>query len=42
MCTAAEVEVDPEVGMVDVVRLVLASDINGGLYVLRLDGLDLE
>ena len=31
MCTAVEVEVDPETGMVDVTRLVLASDVGKAL-----------
>jgi CO/xanthine dehydrogenase Mo-binding subunit len=40
MCTAAEVEVDPEVGMVDVVRLALASDIGHALNPRQVEAQD--
>ena len=40
MCTAAEVAVDPEVGMVDVTRLVLASDIGHALNPQQVEAQD--
>jgi CO/xanthine dehydrogenase Mo-binding subunit len=40
MCTAAEVEVDPEVGMVDIAKLVLASDIGKALNPLHVEAQD--
>jgi CO/xanthine dehydrogenase Mo-binding subunit len=40
MCTAAEVEVDPEVGMVEVVRLVLASDVGKALNPQQVEAQD--
>jgi CO/xanthine dehydrogenase Mo-binding subunit len=40
MCTAAEVEVDPDVGMVEVVKLVLASDIGKALNPLHVEAQD--
>jgi CO/xanthine dehydrogenase Mo-binding subunit len=40
MCTVAEVEVDPEVGMVDIVRLVLASDVGHALNPQQVEAQD--
>jgi CO/xanthine dehydrogenase Mo-binding subunit len=40
MCTAAEVEVDPDVGMVEIVKLVLASDIGKALNPLHVEAQD--
>jgi CO/xanthine dehydrogenase Mo-binding subunit len=40
MCTAAEVEVDPEVGMVEIVKLVLASDIGKALNPQQVEAQD--
>ena len=40
MCTAAEVRVDPEVGMVEITRLVLASDIGKALNPLQVEAQD--
>ena len=40
MCTAVEVEVDPETGMVDVTRLVLASDVGKALNPLQVETQD--
>jgi CO/xanthine dehydrogenase Mo-binding subunit len=40
MCTAAEVEVDPEVGMVEIRRLVLASDIGHALNPQQVEAQD--
>jgi len=40
MCTAAEVEVDPEVGMVEIVKLVLASDIGHALNPQQVEAQD--
>jgi CO/xanthine dehydrogenase Mo-binding subunit len=40
MCTAAEVEVDPETGMVDVTRLVLASDVGKALNPQQVEAQD--
>ena len=40
MCTAVEVEVDPETGMVDVTRLVLASDVGKALNPQQVEAQD--
>jgi CO/xanthine dehydrogenase Mo-binding subunit len=40
MCTAVEVEVDPDVGMVDIAKLVLASDIGKALNPLHVEAQD--
>ena len=40
MCTAVEVEVDPETGMVDVTRLVLASDVGKALNPQQVESQD--
>lgn len=40
MCTAAEVAVDPETGMTDVLRVVLGSDIGKALNPLQVEGQD--
>ena len=40
MCTAAEVRVDTEVGMVEITRLVLASDIGKALNPLQVEAQD--
>jgi CO/xanthine dehydrogenase Mo-binding subunit len=40
MCTAAEVEVDPETGMVQIVRLVLVSDIGKALNPRQVESQD--
>ncbi len=40
MCTAAEVQVDPEVGMVEITKLVLASDIGKALNPLQVEAQD--
>ena len=40
MCTAVEVEVDPDTGMVDVTRLVLASDVGKALNPRQVEAQD--
>lgn len=40
MCTVAEVEIDPEIGMADVTRLVLASDIGHALNPQQVEAQD--
>ena len=40
MCTAVEVEVDPQTGMVDVTRLVLASDVGKALNPTQVEAQD--
>jgi CO/xanthine dehydrogenase Mo-binding subunit len=40
MCTAVEVEVDPETGMVDITRLVLASDVGKALNPQQVEAQD--
>ena len=40
MCAAAEVEVDPEVGMVEIVKLILVSDIGKALNPQQVEGQD--
>lgn len=40
MCTAVEVEVDPDTGMVDVMRLVLASDVGKALNPQQVEAQD--
>jgi CO/xanthine dehydrogenase Mo-binding subunit len=40
MCAAAEVEVDPEVGMVQIVKLILVSDIGKALNPRQVEGQD--
>jgi CO/xanthine dehydrogenase Mo-binding subunit len=40
MCTAVEVEVDPETGMVDVARIVLASDVGKALNPQQVEAQD--
>jgi CO/xanthine dehydrogenase Mo-binding subunit len=40
MCTAVEIEVDPETGMVDVTRLVLASDVGKALNPQQVEAQD--
>jgi len=40
MCAAAEVEVDPEVGMVRIVKLILVSDIGRALNPQQVEGQD--
>jgi CO/xanthine dehydrogenase Mo-binding subunit len=40
MCTAAEVEVDPETGLVEIVRLILASDIGRALNPQQVEAQD--
>jgi CO/xanthine dehydrogenase Mo-binding subunit len=40
MCTAVEVEVDPETGIVDVTRLVLASDVGKALNPTQVEAQD--
>ena len=40
MCTAVEVEVDPETGMVDVTRMVLASDVGKALNPQQVEAQD--
>ena len=40
MCTAVEVEVDPDTGMVDVTRLVLASDVGKALNPQQVEAQD--
>jgi CO/xanthine dehydrogenase Mo-binding subunit len=40
MCTAAEVRVDPEVGMVEITKLALASDVGKALNPLHVEAQD--